>query len=90
MDFKKLLNKLYSLCGAIALFSGAVIFIMMVIGIIIGGEAGAEVMLNAKSLSVWVFRLGSTAILIGFILMLVTGYRSPAMSLKKDESSGDS
>lgn len=84
MNIKKILNTAYAILGAATLFSGAIILVMLIIGMIIGGQNGAAVMLSAKKFSIWAYRMGAASIFIGFVLMFVTGYRNAAMSLKKD------
>jgi hypothetical protein len=70
----KLIESLFSIFLIIAILGGGVVFLMYILGIIVGGNFGNILALNARNVMIPFFiRSAAIAILLGLIHHYVTG-----------------
>lgn len=84
MDIKNLLKNLYGLAVSMSLFGGIIVFIILLVGIIVGGNQGESIMLSVNHLVPILIKLAAIAIIIGVVIMYITNNHS--LTLKKEKT----
>lgn len=80
----KFFSNVFGVFVSVAVLGGVVVFILFVIGMIIGGEAGGSLMYMAyDSLSPYFIKAATIAVLAGLILFYVSGEHT--LSLKEEK-----
>jgi hypothetical protein len=80
----KFFNNVFGVFVSIAVLGGVLVFILFVIGMIMGGEAGGSLMYMAyDSLSPYFIKAATIAILAGLVLFYISGEH--ALSLKEEK-----
>jgi hypothetical protein len=71
---EKIIESLFSIFLIIAIAGGGIVFLMFVIGIIVGGTTGNSLAVNANSVMLPIFiRSAAIAVLLGLIQHYVIG-----------------
>lgn len=69
-----ILRKIFSLFLIVAIFGGGIVFIMFVVALIIGGELGGSIAINAReTVMPYFIRFASLAVFSGLISLYLTG-----------------
>ncbi len=88
-NLQKTLTNIFGIFVSISVLGGVVVFVAYVIGIIIGGDTGAAIMVTAwKELSPYFIKSATLAILSGLILFYVTNQHT--LSLKEEKKKANS
>lgn len=81
---EKFVQSVFSIFTLVAVLGGGVVFIMFVLGIIIGGPTGNSLALNAKNVVMPMFiRTATIAVLAGLINYYATGQHALTMDDNK-------
>ncbi len=73
MNLKKVLITIFAICMAISLFGGFAIFVLHIIGLVVGAEQGAAIMTFASSdIKDLLIQISSIGVVIGLILLYLT------------------
>ncbi|MFY9214785.1 MAG: hypothetical protein ACOXZT_06705 [Tissierellaceae bacterium] len=76
----KFVQNLFSIATLIAVLGGAVVFTMFLVGIIIGGDSGTSLAVNAKGIVMPYFiRCAAVAVLAGLIHYYASGEHALTM-----------
>lgn len=86
MDMKNIFKILYGLAASISLFGGIIVFVILIIGMIVGAGQGESIMLSVNHLVPILMKLAAIAILIGVIIMYITNNHSLTLKNEKKES----
>lgn len=71
---EKVIESLFSIFLIIAIAGGGIVFVMFVIGIIVGGTTGNSLAVNANSVMLPIFiRFAAIAVLLGLVKYYVIG-----------------
>ncbi|MDR7869364.1 MAG: hypothetical protein RIN55_00795 [Tissierellaceae bacterium] len=81
---EKFVESAFSIFTIIAVIGGGIVFVMFVLGIIIGGPTGTSLAVNAKSVVMPIFiRCAAVAVLAGLIHYYATGKHALTMDEHK-------
>lgn len=71
---ENLLETVFSISLMIAIFGGGIVFLMFIAALIIGGDSGGSLAVNAsKSIMPYFIRLAAIAVLSGLIKIYIRG-----------------
>lgn len=83
VKLEKIIESLFSIFVIIAIIGGGVVFLMFVVGIILGGETGNALAVSAKSTVMPMFiRSATVAVLLGLIHYYIIGEHALTMEDK--------
>ena len=81
---ERILTNIFGIFVSIAVLGGVIVFLTYLVGMIIGGELGANLMVTAwKEWVPYFIRSAAIAVLAGLILFYVTGKHT--LSLKEEK-----
>lgn len=82
-NLEKLMTNIFGIFVSIAVLGGVVIFLTYVIGILMGGDAGAALMVKAwKVWSPYFIKSATIAVMAGLVVFYITGKHT--LSLKEE------
>lgn len=78
---KNIFVKIYGLAAGISLFGGIIIFLVLFVGLLLGGTKGESIMVLANYFEPILIKISSLAILIGLVILYIAN--DHGLTLKK-------